>query len=110
MNLAALAREQLHFLFDDWEDYYLLILVQDRVTTQVEHFNELQGRLKSQKVVNMLAFRFEDKANVCLVEDTLSSKVSLLDGLPDLLAFSSTTDEWSSFLDKFLDFMTGHVS
>ena len=109
VNFAAFVRKQLHFLFDDREDDDLLVLVKNSVTTQIKHFDELLRRIQSQEVVNVVSFRFENKAYVGLVKDTFPSKVGLLDGLPDLLAFASTADEWSCFLDKFLDFMARHV-
>ena len=109
MNFAALVCEQLHFLFDDREDHDLLVLVKDSVTTQIKHFDELLRRIQSQEIVNVVSFWFEDKAYVCLVKNSFPSKVGLLDGLPDLLAFASTANEWSCFLDKFLDFMARHV-
>jgi len=109
VNFAALCREQLHFLFDDREDHDLLVLVEDTVTTHVEHINELLGATQPEKVVNVVDSIFKHQADVGFVQDTLLPEVCLLDSLPDLLTFASATDQRSCFLDKFVDFVAGHV-
>ena len=51
----------------------------------------------------------KDQADVSFIQDALLPEVCLLDSLPDLLTFASTTNQGSCFLDKFVDFVAGHV-
>ena len=110
MDLTTLISKQLHFLLDNLEDHDLLILVQNGITTLIEHLNELLRSIESQKVNNMLSSLFIDKSNIGLIKDTFLSEISLLNGLPDFFALTSTSNEGSSLSYKSVHLVSGHVS
>ena len=57
----------------------------------------------------MLATLLEDQADVGLIKEALLAEVSLLDGLPDLLALASAADQRPRLANEPVDLVPGHV-
>ena len=110
MDLAALLCKQLHLLLDNAEDKDLLVLVQNAITTLIEHLNKLSWSGQPQQVIDLVLASLVDQSHVGLVEQTFVSEVSLPDGLPDLFALASTANEWPGFLHKLQSLVSWHVS
>ena len=61
------------------------------------------------KVTYLDSARVEYEPDVGFVENTFFSKISFSNGLPDLLAFTGTSDQRSRLLDELVDFGFGVV-
>ena len=109
VHFDALLREQLHFLLDEREHEDLLILVQNTIATLIEDIDELLRRDQPQHVVDVLTALVKDEADVRLVQQTLFAEICPLDGLPDLLAFTRTTNQRPRLLNESVDLVAGHV-
>ena len=107
---AALFGKQLHFLLNEGENKYLLILIEDTIAALVEDINELLRRTQTKQIEDVLAALIEDKSDVGFVEKTLLAEIGFLNGLPDFFALACASDEGSCLLHQSVDLVARYIS
>jgi hypothetical protein len=83
--------QHLHLLLHKSKDQDLLVLIELTITTLVKHIQEFSWSLNPEQIVNLLFAAFEDQSDVCFIQNAFLSEVSFSNGLPNLLALSSTS-------------------
>ena len=107
---TALFGKQLHFLLNERENEYLLILIEDTISALVEDINELLRRTKTKQIEDVVAALIEDESDVGFIEETLLAEISFLDGLPDFFAFACASYEGSCLLHQSVDLVARYIS
>ena len=87
----------------------MLILVKDTVTTHVEDLNELLWCAQSKQVIDVLTFLFIHESDVCIIEQTFLSEISIADCLPKVFALASAADHRASLRDQLVDLVSWNI-
>jgi len=97
--LGAFVSYYLHLLLDQGEKFNLFVFVQKAVATVVKNFHKFFRRIQPQQIENLPFAGLENEGHVDFIEEAFIPKISLANGVPDLLALLGATDHGFGLLD-----------